>query len=37
VLTDATIDDTELVLAFTGDGAAFGGPELSTPGTCPEG
>jgi hypothetical protein len=36
VLTDATIDDAELVLAFTGDGAAFGGPELSTPGTCPE-
>jgi hypothetical protein len=37
VLTDATIDDAELVLAFTGDGAAFGGPELSTPGTCPAG
>ncbi|MGB3909606.1 MAG: DUF2993 domain-containing protein [Pseudolysinimonas sp.] len=37
VLTDATIDDAELVLGFTGDGAAFGGPELSTPGTCPEG
>jgi hypothetical protein len=37
VLTDAGVDDTELVLAFTGDGAAFGGPELSTPGTCPEG
>lgn len=37
VLTDATIDDTELVLAFTGDGAAFGGSELSTPGTCTEG
>jgi hypothetical protein len=37
VLTDASIDDPELVLTFTGDGAAFGGPELSTPGTCPEG
>jgi hypothetical protein len=36
VLTEATIDDAELVLTFTGDGAAFGGPELSTPGTCPE-
>lgn len=36
VLTDATVDETELVLAFTGDGAAFGGPEFSTPGTCPE-
>jgi hypothetical protein len=35
VLADATIDDAELVLAFRGDGAAFGGPELSTPGTCP--
>ena len=36
-LTDATIADAELVLAFTGDGAAFGRPELSTPGTCTEG
>lgn len=35
VLADATIDDAELVLAFRGDGATFGGPELSTPGTCP--
>jgi hypothetical protein len=35
VLADATIDDAELVLAFTGDGATFGGPELQTPGTCP--
>lgn len=37
VLTDAAIDDTELVLTFTADGAAFGGPELSTPGSCPQG
>lgn len=37
VLTDASVDDTELLLRFTGDGAAFGGPELSTPGTCPAG
>jgi hypothetical protein len=37
VLTDATIDDAELALRFRGDGAAFGGPELSTPGTCPAG
>lgn len=35
VLADATVDDAELVLAFRGDGAAFGGPEMSTPGTCP--
>lgn len=35
VLADATIDDAELILAFDGDGAAFGGPELSTLGTCP--
>lgn len=35
VLADATIDDAELVLAFRGDGATFGGPGLSTPGTCP--
>lgn len=34
-LTDAAIVDAELVLGFTGDGAALGGPELSTPGTCP--
>jgi hypothetical protein len=37
VLTEASIDEPELVLTFTGDGAAFGGPELSTPGTCPAG
>jgi hypothetical protein len=37
VLTDATVAETELVLAFSGDGAALGGPELSTPGTCPAG
>jgi hypothetical protein len=37
VLTDASVDDAELLLEFTGDGAAFGGPELSTPGTCPAG
>lgn len=35
VLADASIDDAELVLAFTGDGASFGGPELTTPGVCP--
>lgn len=35
VLADASVDDAELVLAFRGDGASFGGPELSTPGTCP--
>jgi len=35
VLTDASVADSELLLQFTGDGAAFGGPELSTPGTCP--
>lgn len=37
VLTDASVDDAELVLAFTADGASFGGPELSTLGSCPEG
>ena len=36
VLADATIDEQELVLRFDGDGAALGGPELATPGTCPE-
>lgn len=35
VLTDASIDETDLVLGFTGDGAAFAGPEMSTLGTCP--
>lgn len=35
VLTDAEIDGHELVLGFTADGAALGGPELATPGTCP--
>lgn len=35
VLQDAAIGDTELVLSFRGDGAALGGPGLSTPGTCP--
>jgi hypothetical protein len=36
VLADATIDKQELVLRFDGDGAALGGPELSTSGTCAE-
>ena len=35
VLADATVDGQELLLRFDGDGAALGGPELSTPGTCP--
>ena len=35
VLDDATIVGPELVLSFQGDGAALGGPELSTLGTCP--
>jgi hypothetical protein len=35
VLADATIDGQELILRFDGDGAALGGPELSTLGTCP--
>jgi hypothetical protein len=35
VLTDADIAESELVLAFQGDGAALGGSGLSTPGTCP--
>lgn len=34
VLADATVDNAELVLAFRGDGASFGGPELSTLGVC---
>jgi hypothetical protein len=34
VLTEASIDGPDLVLEFTGDGASFGGPELSTLGTC---
>jgi hypothetical protein len=37
VLADASIDDAELVLSFEGDGASFGGPVLTTPGTCPAG
>jgi hypothetical protein len=37
VLAEVSVDEAELVLEFSGDGAAFGGPELSTPGTCPEG
>jgi hypothetical protein len=37
VLDDASIDAGELVLTFRGDGAALGGPEFSTPGTCPAG
>lgn len=35
VLEEAAIDGDELVLTFHGDGAALGGPELATPGTCP--
>ena len=35
VLADATIDEQQLLLRFDGDGAALGGPELSTLGTCP--
>jgi hypothetical protein len=35
VLAEATIVGPELVLSFQGDGAALGGPELSTLGTCP--
>jgi hypothetical protein len=35
VLTDAAVDDEELVLTFTGDGAALGGPEFQTLGVCP--
>lgn len=37
VLTDAAIDGSELVLSFTGDGAALGGPEFRELGTCPAG
>jgi len=33
-LTDVTVTDTDLVLSATGDGAALGGPEMSTLGTC---
>lgn len=35
VLTDAAVDDDELVLTFTGDGAALGGPEFQALGECP--
>lgn len=34
-LSDAAIDGDQLVLTFVGDGAALGGSEFSTPGTCP--
>lgn len=36
VLTTVEIEGEQLVLGFTGDGAALAGPELSTPGTCAE-
>jgi hypothetical protein len=36
VVTEAEVDGDELVLTFTGDGAALGGPGLSTLGTCPQ-
>jgi len=35
VLGDASIEGQQLILRFDGDGAALGGSELSTPGTCP--
>jgi hypothetical protein len=35
VLTDAAVGDGELVLTFTGDGAALGGPEFQALGVCP--
>lgn len=35
LLDDASVDGAELVLTFTGDGAALGGPEFSTSGVCP--
>ncbi len=34
VLTDAAVEGDVLVLSITGDGAALGGPELSTLGVC---
>lgn len=34
VLTDATVDGNALVLSISGDGAALGGPELATLGSC---
>lgn len=34
VLTGAEVDGAHLVLGFSGDGSALGGPELSTLGTC---
>ena len=36
VLQDAAIEGDRLLLSFRGDGAALGGPELQTPGVCPE-
>lgn len=36
ILSTVEIDGEELVLSFVGDGAAFGGPEFSTAGTCAE-
>jgi len=36
VITGAKVDGDKLVLGFAADGAALGGPELSTLGTCPE-
>lgn len=35
VLTEASIAGEQLVLGFTGDGAALGGPAFATPGVCP--
>lgn len=34
-LEDAAVSGQELVLTFDGDGAALGGPEFATNGTCP--
>jgi hypothetical protein len=36
VLTGAAVEGSDLVLSITGDGAAIGGPELATLGTCTE-
>jgi hypothetical protein len=36
VLTGAAVDGSDLVLSITGDGAALGGPELATLGSCAE-
>lgn len=36
VLTGAAVDGNDLVLSITGDGAALGGPELASLGTCTE-